>query len=87
VGLMRPAYGAVAAISRDGGGHVGFVVGEDMQNIYLLGGNQNNRVSIAPFSKARFVPESYRWPLSWEKPTDFTLPKLTPTTAANPSMT
>jgi uncharacterized protein (TIGR02594 family) len=87
VGLMRPAYGAVASISRNGGGHVGFVVGEDLQNIYLLGGNQNNRVSIAPFSKARFVPESYRWPLTWERPADFTLPKLTPTTAANPSMT
>lgn len=87
VGLMRPAYGAVASISRDGGGHVGFVVGEDAQHLYLLGGNQSNRVSVAPFSKTRFVPESFRWPLTWERPTDFALPKLTPTTVANPSMT
>lgn len=87
VGLMRAAYGAVASISRDGGGHVGFVVGEDAQHLYLLGGNQSNRVSVAPFSKSRFVPESFRWPLTWERPQDFTLPKLTPTTAANPSMT
>lgn len=70
-----------------GGGHVGFVVGEDASNYYLLGGNQNNRVSVAPFSKTRFVPESFRWPMSVSQPTDFTLPKLTPTTAANPSMT
>jgi uncharacterized protein (TIGR02594 family) len=87
VGLMRPAYGAIASISRDGGGHVGFVVGEDVTNYYLLGGNQNNRVSIAPFSKSRFVPESFRWPLTYPRPTDFKLPKLTPSTAANPSMT
>lgn len=87
VGLMRPAYGAVASISRDGGGHVAFVVGEDADNLYLFGGNQDNRVSVAPFSKTRFVPESFRFPLTWERPTDFSLPKLTPTTAANPSMT
>jgi hypothetical protein len=66
---------------------VGFVVGEDVTNYYLLGGNQNNRVSIAPFSKSRFVPESFRWPLTYPRPTDFKLPKLTPSTAANPSMT
>jgi uncharacterized protein (TIGR02594 family) len=86
-GLMRPAYGAVASISRDGGGHVGFIVGEDLQNYYLLGGNQNNRVSVAPFSKTRFVPESFRWPLTWEMPEEFVLPRLTPTIAANPTMT
>jgi uncharacterized protein (TIGR02594 family) len=87
VGLMRPAYGAVASISRDGGGHVGFIVGEDAQHYYMLGGNQSNRVSIAPISKTRFVPESFRWPLTWTRPEDFTLPKLTPSEAANPSMT
>jgi uncharacterized protein (TIGR02594 family) len=87
VGLLRPAYGAVASITRDGGGHVGFVVGEDDDHYYLLGGNQGNRVSVAPFSKTRFVPESFRWPSIWPRPTDFTLPRLTPTTAANPSMT
>ncbi len=81
--LHKPAYGAVAAISRDGGGHVGFVVGEDPTRLYLLGGNQSNRVSVAPFDKTRFVPEAFRWPLMWNLPNDFTLPKLTSSMASS----
>ena len=48
-------------MSRTGGGHVGFVVGEDDKgNILLLGGNQGNRVSIASFPKTRIT--AYVWP-------------------------
>jgi uncharacterized protein (TIGR02594 family) len=36
-------------------GHVGFYVGTDGSQIYLLGGNQNNRVSIGNFEKNRFL--------------------------------
>lgn len=59
--LPKPAYGCIAVMSRTGGGHVGFVVGEDDKgNILLLGGNQGNRVSIASFPKTRIT--AYVWP-------------------------
>lgn len=58
--LDRPAYGAIAVMERKGGGHVGFVVGQDENgNILLLGGNQNNCVSIAKFPQSRI--KAYVW--------------------------
>lgn len=63
VRLDSPTVGAVVIFSRDGGGHVGFVVGEDQnQNLMVLGGNQGNKVSIAPFNLERVL--GYRWPNS-----------------------
>jgi len=43
--------------SRDGWkGHVGFYEGVDRQgNILVLGGNQGNRVSVAPYSRERLL--------------------------------
>ena len=59
--LKKPAYGCIAVLTRTGGGHVGFVVGEDKAgNILLLGGNQGNKVSIAAFPKSRIT--AYVWP-------------------------
>lgn len=59
--LLYPAYGCIAIFNREGGGHVGFVVGKDSAgNIMILGGNQSNKVSIRPFSKERV--SGYRWP-------------------------
>ena len=59
--LERPAYGCIVVFSRDGGGHVGFVVGQDAAgNLLVLGGNQGNRVSVAAFSKSRVL--AYVWP-------------------------
>lgn len=44
------------------GGHVGFVAGvREDGAIMLLGGNQNDRVSIAPFPSSRII--GYRWPM------------------------
>jgi len=41
---------------RDGWkGHVGFYVRESEKNIYMLGGNQGNRVQIAPYPKSRLL--------------------------------
>jgi uncharacterized protein (TIGR02594 family) len=42
-------------------GHVGLYVKEDSKNIYVLGGNQSNKVSIAPYPKNRLL--GYRWPV------------------------
>ena len=58
--LDKPAYGCIAVFSRQGGGHVGFVVGQDKQgNLLVLGGNQGNKVSIAKFSRSRVT--AYVW--------------------------
>lgn len=52
--------GAVAVFGRTGGGHVGFLVGESADRLYVLGGNQSNAVNIMPIAKTRLV--GYRWP-------------------------
>jgi len=62
--ILRPAYGCIVTFTRNGGGHVGFVVGQDQSNnLMVLGGNQSNRVSIAPFAKNRVT--GYYWPSTW----------------------
>lgn len=63
--LDRAIYGAVVVFWRGNpkgpSGHVGFVVGEDRQGrLLVLGGNQGNKVSVAPFDKSRVV--GYYWP-------------------------
>lgn len=61
--IKHAAYGCVVVFSREGGGHVGFVVGKDVKGrLMVLGGNQGNKVSIAAFDPARVV--GYRWPMS-----------------------
>jgi uncharacterized protein (TIGR02594 family) len=52
--------GAVAVFERRGGGHVGFVVGQNAANVYVLGGNQRNQVNIAPIARDRLI--GCRWP-------------------------
>jgi uncharacterized protein (TIGR02594 family) len=59
--LSEPAIGCVVVYERGGGGHVGLVVGTDSAGrVMTLGGNQGNRVSIAPFDRSRVL--GYRWP-------------------------
>ncbi|MCU6214451.1 TIGR02594 family protein [Enterobacter bugandensis] len=59
--LQEPAYGCVAVLTRDGGGHVGFVVGQNKAgDLMILGGNQSDAVNIKAFSRQRVA--SYRWP-------------------------
>lgn len=59
--LSKPAYGCIAVFERNGGGHVGFVVGQAADGgLMVLGGNQGNRVSIAKFERSRVV--AYIWP-------------------------
>jgi len=59
--IAKPAVGCIVVFERKGGGHVGFVVGKDKAgNLMVLGGNQGDAVSIAPFDRSRVV--GYRWP-------------------------
>jgi uncharacterized protein (TIGR02594 family) len=54
--------GAVVVFERAGGGHVGLAVGYDdaTSRVYVLGGNQGNKVSILPFDVKRVI--GWRWP-------------------------
>lgn len=73
VHLAGPVVGCVVVLQREGGGHVGLVVGKDMAgNIAVLGGNQGDRVSIAMFPRNRVL--GYRWPLG--EPQSFYAPPV-----------
>jgi uncharacterized protein (TIGR02594 family) len=62
--LDRPQAGAIVTFSRNGGGHVGFVVGQNEHSISVLGGNQRDAVNITKFAKNSKALKitSYRWP-------------------------
>ena len=66
--IDKPVLGAIAVLSRSGGGgHVGFVVGLDTAGrVLLLGANQSNMVSIAPFVMSRVI--SWRYPIAASVP-------------------
>jgi uncharacterized protein (TIGR02594 family) len=77
--LPKPQPGCIVVfnggLKRPGGGHVGFVVGQDQWNrLMVLGGNQGNAVTIAPFVKSRVL--GYRWPLDAQPPKTNGLPLL-----------
>lgn len=56
----RLAQGAILVFDRQGGGHVGFYVGEDANYYFVLGGNQSNGVNVSKIAKSRCVAS--RWP-------------------------
>lgn len=75
VPLAAPIQGCVVVFERPGGGHVGFVAGIDQRGrLMVLGGNQGNRVSIAPFDPARVI--AYRWPAEVPVPPKRPLPVI-----------
>jgi len=60
---LRPTHvceGAILVFAREGGGHVGFYVGEDRFYYRVLGGNQSNTVNVMRIAKNRCV--AIRWP-------------------------
>lgn len=61
-GLLYPAYGCVTVLKRTNNpalGHVGFFVGWNPEKVFLLGGNQNNSVSISKFDRTMII--GHRW--------------------------
>jgi uncharacterized protein (TIGR02594 family) len=66
-----PRLGAVAVLTRQGGGHVGIVTGisESKELVRLLGGNQGDGVTEAWFSINRVT--------SWRQPVGASLPPAT----------
>lgn len=70
VPLVKPSPGAVMVYTRDGGGHVGFYVGEDATHDHIIGGNQSNKVSQMRIAKSRRAPvDAIRWPKTVPLPT------------------
>jgi uncharacterized protein (TIGR02594 family) len=62
VDIGTPCYGCIVIFTRIGGGHVGIVVGKTKDGrLMVLGGNQKNMVSIAPFDLERVA--GYRMPI------------------------
>lgn len=47
--------GDVLVFVRDGGGHVGFYIGEDSNSYHVLGGNQSDMVCITRIRKERCI--------------------------------
>jgi uncharacterized protein (TIGR02594 family) len=68
VELEEPALGAILTFVRNGGGHVGYYVGENATAYRVLGGNQSNSVNETWISKDRCT--SIRWPAGEPLPTD-----------------
>jgi len=62
--LYAPIVGCVVVFERTGGGHVGLVAGRAKDGrLLVLGGNQGNHVSIAPFDASRLA--GFRWPVEF----------------------
>lgn len=69
VQLQRPVHGCIAVFSRNGGGHVGFVVGRSATGqLLILGGNQSDAVNVRAFGMDRLT--SLRWPSGFPVPSD-----------------
>ncbi len=68
--LSKPQLGCIAVYTRGSGGHIGFWVGEEGKNDLVLGGNQSDKVTIAPIAKSRLL--GYRWPTVADKIKDTT---------------
>lgn len=59
--IAEPVMGCIVVFTRNGGGHVGFVVGIDRGgNLLVLGGNQSDAVNIKSFPVSRVT--GYRLP-------------------------
>lgn len=59
--LQGPALGAIAVMTREGGGHVTMYEGEDDDYWFGRGGNQSDMVNVARFPKSRPIL-GYMWP-------------------------
>lgn len=65
--LEEPALWCVAVFKRaGGGGHVGFLTGQDETHWHVFGGNQSNSVSITRIAKGEEL--GFRWPKTYDGP-------------------
>ncbi len=67
--------GAIAVFSRGSNpslGHVGFVVGESSEHLWILGGNQKDAVTVAKYPKRRLL--GLRWPFGSKPISEMPMP-------------
>jgi uncharacterized protein (TIGR02594 family) len=68
--LLSPSYGCIAVLWRESlnsaKGNVGFYAGKQGHSIWLLGGNQNNAVSLKDYPAHRLL--RWRWPSEYRVP-------------------
>jgi uncharacterized protein (TIGR02594 family) len=76
VKVTEPMLGDILTFTRNGGGHVGFYVGEDATAYHVLGGNQGNKVSVVRILKKRLVQA--RRPVYNSQPTNVRKIRLEP---------
>lgn len=77
--MDKPAIGCIVVFQREGGGHVGFLAGVDLQGrLLILGGNQGDEVNIRAFPTDRVV--GYRWPDGYQMPNTNLIVGSAPTT-------
>lgn len=75
--VSKIPLGAIVVLSSNRGpasGHVGFAVALSPSHVWLLGGNQGDAVSIAPFQRSRIV--AVRWPDSTPVPAGMSATKV-----------
>lgn len=57
--ILEPTLGDIVVFWRESPsswkGHVGLFISQDIDNVYTLGGNQNNSVSILPYPRDRVL--------------------------------
>lgn len=53
--VKEPMFGDVIVFGRDGGGHVGFYIGEDSVCFHVAGGNQSNQFNVTRIAKNRAI--------------------------------
>lgn len=62
--IGNAVYGCIVVFTRDGGGHVGFLVGKTKEGeLLVLGGNQSDAVNVRAFAASRVA--GYRWPVDY----------------------
>ena len=77
--------GAIAVLSRTADptlGHAGFLIGETADSIILLGGNQNDAVTVEAFPRTRLL--GLRWPSSVPADVAPAAPSAIPETTSPP---
>ena len=65
--LTTPALGCIVVFARQGGGHVGFYLGETLKAYRILGGNQQDMVNETWLAQNRAI--AFRWPPGVSPPT------------------
>lgn len=62
--LDEAAFGSLLVFKRNGGGHVGWYVGEDSTHYHVLGYNQSDSVNVSKQEKSKLV--AIRWPTKFK---------------------